>query len=191
MGDLYERYLSPSHYLVDCLVTIPAVVFSRMRRNFDLRRFLTGAVALYGSFFAFQWQSGEPFPLISAAVIAALGALALHDVYATRIAPMRRSLLGSVVAMLTAGILGGFLPWMVVFRFPASWLLLMAACYGRTKKDSTPAPVHKDHRTAAMAFEERSAVVIGGSLSLSWPSSSGLATTFACFQTRYSGSHAH
>src|SRR6185503_7620798 len=33
LGDLYERFRSPSRYAVDALITVPMVVISRIRRT--------------------------------------------------------------------------------------------------------------------------------------------------------------
>ena|SRR5258706_15717163 len=36
MGDLNERYTSPSQYVADAIQTVPFVLWSHMRRSFDL-----------------------------------------------------------------------------------------------------------------------------------------------------------
>ena len=154
LGDLHERYRSPWRYLLDCLSTIPAVVVSRVRRTLDMRRFLTDAVALYASFLAFQWQSGEPVEVTSIAILAGMAALALHDAYAMRDAPGRRSVVGSAAGTIAAGVLTRWMPWMA-FRGAAGWFLLIAASYGRGAELPSPASAPKDLRSEAMDFEKR------------------------------------
>ena len=55
LGDLYERYKSPSQYLGDLLSTMPFVVLSRIAHTTDLRFLLMDAVLVYGSFLAAAW----------------------------------------------------------------------------------------------------------------------------------------
>jgi len=90
LGDLYERYTSPSRYFGDALSAVPCVVISRIRRTTDPQVLLMEAIALYLSFVGVAWISGqsaflyEPWGLLRLAIPTAvtLIALVLADAYA-------------------------------------------------------------------------------------------------------------
>jgi preprotein translocase subunit Sec61beta len=55
LGDLYERYAGPLHYILDALRAVPLVIASRIRRTTDPAMFLMEALALYLSFLVGAW----------------------------------------------------------------------------------------------------------------------------------------
>ena len=95
LGDLHERFKSPSQYARDALSTIPLVIVSRMRRTADPQILLIQAFALYASFLTGASLDDrailhQPLGLMRLAIPAAmvLLGLILDDVYAH---PGRRS----------------------------------------------------------------------------------------------------
>jgi hypothetical protein len=96
LGDLHERYTSPSGYFRDALSAVPCVIISRIRRTTDAQVLLMEAIALYLSFVGVAWITGqsaflyEPWGLLRLAISAAvvLLALVLADAYAD---PAKRS----------------------------------------------------------------------------------------------------
>jgi hypothetical protein len=89
LGDLHERYRSPSQYLADVLSAVPCVIISRIRRTTDPQVLLMEAFALYLSFVGVAWISGqaflyEPLGLLRLAIPTAVSLVALVfvDAYA-------------------------------------------------------------------------------------------------------------
>jgi hypothetical protein len=97
-------------YIDDALVTVPCVIFSRIRRVTDPRVFVAEALALYLSFLAAAWKlGGMPFLRqqwsslrLAIPTVLALGALMLGDAY---VSTGERS---PVKAILEAGLGVGF-----------------------------------------------------------------------------------
>jgi hypothetical protein len=96
LGDLHERYTSPSRYFGDALSAVPCVIISSIRRTTDPQVLLMEAIALYLSFVGVAWISGqsaflyEPWGLLRLAIptAVALLALVLADAY---VDPAKRS----------------------------------------------------------------------------------------------------
>ena len=95
MGDLYERYRSPLHYLSDAWFGVPCVIYSQVRRTANPGVLLLDALLLYLSFFEAAWQMDReflytPLAMIKLAIPAAVAVigLMLADAYAR---PGRRS----------------------------------------------------------------------------------------------------
>ncbi len=117
LGDLHERFQSPSQYAADVLFTIPLVILSRMRRTADAEALLLQTFALYLSFVAAAWfYDGallrEPWSLMRFAVPASMVILGviLDDTYAhsgrrTSLELARGPLLGAAMALASEGIL--------------------------------------------------------------------------------------
>jgi len=115
LGDLWERYRSPTQYAVDALFTVPAVIAARIRRTADPQLLLMHAFAWYVSFlgaarFAGGNLLGEGSGLLRLGVpaAAALLCIVLDDAYSRpeRRSPAR-SLRGLVLALaITAGTRG-------------------------------------------------------------------------------------
>ena len=144
LGDLRERFKSPSQYAADALLTVPLVIFSRMRRTADPQILLIQAFALYMSFLGAAWLGDpavlrEPWGLLRLAIPAAMVMLGLilDDTYA---GPGRRSalnlargpLLGLVIAFVSQGMLwignpALALPRWIAFYGCAMSLLLSSA----------------------------------------------------------------
>jgi hypothetical protein len=55
LGDLYERYKSPSQYLADLLSTLPFLILGRIRRTTSVWLLLMDALIIYGTFLAVAW----------------------------------------------------------------------------------------------------------------------------------------
>ncbi|MGC2660996.1 MAG: hypothetical protein WA324_23830 [Bryobacteraceae bacterium] len=55
LGDLRERYRSPTHYAVEVLSTVPLVILSRIRRTADLQVILIQVFVCYVSFLVAAW----------------------------------------------------------------------------------------------------------------------------------------
>ena len=89
LGDLQERFKSPSQYLADALQTIPLVIFSQMRRVTDTQLLLMEGFAFYISFLGAALLRESTIPraqwglvrLAIPAAIAIMGSV-LSDVYA-------------------------------------------------------------------------------------------------------------
>jgi hypothetical protein len=89
LGDLHERYESPSQYVVDAIFTVPRVIESRIRRTTDAQVLLMEGCVLYMSFLAAAWKLDprlflqEPWWLLRlwVPVVLALAALVLWDAY--------------------------------------------------------------------------------------------------------------
>lgn len=116
VGDLRERYTSPSGYLFDAVTAIPMVVVSRIRRTSDGQVFLMEAFVLYLSFLAAAWKldhSGllhEQFGYFRLAIPAftALLAVKLEDAYdaserPSRLRPLQQTTLAMGLAFLVQG----------------------------------------------------------------------------------------
>src|SRR5262245_58099479 len=89
LGDLHERYNSPSRYILDALSVLPYVVFSQVRRTASGLLITGQAAALYVAFAGaslvagpgYLYDNGALVPLaITIAVM--LAALVLCDAYA-------------------------------------------------------------------------------------------------------------
>lgn len=59
LGDLHERYRTPSQYLSEAVSAVPLVIMSRIRRTTDPQALLLEAFTLYGSFAGAAWYFGE------------------------------------------------------------------------------------------------------------------------------------
>jgi hypothetical protein len=55
LGDLYERFKSPTQYLADALCVVPFVILSRIRRTTDLQVLVMEGLLLYASFVSAAW----------------------------------------------------------------------------------------------------------------------------------------
>lgn len=103
LGDLHERYRSPGRYRLEAIKTVPLVILSRIRRTTDPGLLFMCACALYLSFVAVAWVSGEMHFLIqnngyaklAVPVVTILLSLVLVDAYAR---PERRIVVGMVAA---------------------------------------------------------------------------------------------
>jgi hypothetical protein len=100
VGDLHERYRSPSQYAFDALITVPLVILSRIRRTADPQVVLIQAFALYLSFLCAAWFKDAAllqaqWGLLRLAIPAGITLLVvmLEDAYAS---PGRRSPLSLV-----------------------------------------------------------------------------------------------
>ena len=100
VGDLHERYRSPSQYAFDALITVPLVILSRVRRTADPQVVLIQAFALYLSFLCAAWFKDAAllqaqWGLLRLAIPAGITLLVvmLEDAYAS---PGRRSPLSLV-----------------------------------------------------------------------------------------------
>lgn len=133
LGDLHERNVTPRHYVLDALRTVPLVIWSRIRRTSDPELLAMYAIALYLCFFAVAWYDVRPLlyerlGLWRLAIPCAVGlvALVLEDAYAD---PARISALwwlrGPMFAVAAAFVsqaalwAGGsslVLPFVIVFR---------------------------------------------------------------------------
>ena len=98
LGDLYERFRSPTQYAADVIATVPLVILSRIRRTADPQILVIQAFALSVSFLGAAWLSDrailvEQWGLLRLAIPAlmAIIGLVLEDAYAR---PGRRSALG-------------------------------------------------------------------------------------------------
>ncbi|HLW75508.1 MAG TPA: hypothetical protein VKS01_00965 [Bryobacteraceae bacterium] len=95
LGDVYQRYRSPLHYISDAWYAVPCVVYSCIRRTADAGVLLMDAMLVYASFLAAAWQLDRQllygkYGLVKLAVpsLLAVIALMLSDAYAT---PGKRS----------------------------------------------------------------------------------------------------
>lgn len=91
LGDLHERYRSPTHYAFETLATLPLVIYSRARRTSDPQILLMQAFAMYLSFLgtAYVLDRGlltQEWALLRLAFPAtvAVFSLILADAYAKR-----------------------------------------------------------------------------------------------------------
>jgi hypothetical protein len=117
LGDLHERFQSPSQYVADALFTIPLIILSRIRRPADVEILLLQSFALYMSFAVAAWLYDgailfEPRGLLRLAIPAAMAMLGLilDDTYAhsgrrTSLELARGPLLGAAIALASEGIL--------------------------------------------------------------------------------------
>jgi len=142
LGDLYERYRSPLHYISDAWYAIPCVVYSRVRRTADPGVLLMDAMLLYVCFIAAAWRL-DPQLLygrlglvrLAIPVVPALIALMLGDAYARPVEvtgkrspmrPMTQAMLGIGFACFAQAAFSaaGFafaLPW---------WIMLLGGGFG-------------------------------------------------------------
>jgi hypothetical protein len=117
LGDLHERFQSPSQYAADVLFSIPLVILSRMRRTANAETLLIQTLASYMSFAVAAWlyngailrEPWVPLRLAIPAAMAVLG-LILDDTYAhsgrrTSLEFARGPLLGAAIALASEGIL--------------------------------------------------------------------------------------
>ena len=144
LGDLHERYRSPSQYAADVLSTVPLVILSRIRRTADPQVLLMQAFALYVSFLGAAWFKDpallhQPWGLLRLAIpagIAMLG-LILEDAYAnpgmrSPLRLVRGPVLGLALALVSQSIFWAAnndlaLPRWLVFYGCAMSLLLTSA----------------------------------------------------------------
>ena len=82
LGDLHERYSSPSQYGFDAMGTVPLIILSRIRRTADPQVLLMQAFAFYVSFLGVAWLKDEAllregWGLLRIAVPAAMAMLGL------------------------------------------------------------------------------------------------------------------
>ena len=132
VGDLYERYRSPSQYAFDALITVPLVILSRVRRTADSQVVLIQAFALYASFLCAAWFKDPAilqaqWGLLRLAIPAGITLLVvmLEDAYAS---PGRRSslrmargpVLGLAFALFSQGLFWSGNPKLAIPR----WVLL-------------------------------------------------------------------
>ena len=116
LGDLHERYSSPSQYGFDALRTIPLVIFSRIRRTTDPLVLPMQAFVLYLSFLIAAWLQDGAFlhgqaglmRLAIPAAIVMLG-LILDDAYAkpgqrSPLKLIRGPVLGFALALAAQGV---------------------------------------------------------------------------------------
>jgi hypothetical protein len=104
LGDLYERYASPSQYVMDATRTVPLVIASQIRRTTDPQVLLLEALALYFSFFTGDAHTAAAAFVhpqtgilrIAIPVIAALFGLRLVDAYVTGRSPQQASLRAAI-----------------------------------------------------------------------------------------------
>ena len=89
LGDLYERYRSPLHYISDAWFGVPCVVYSQVRRTANPGVLLLDALLLYLSFFEAAWRMDReflytPLAMLKLAIPAAVtvAGLMLTDAYA-------------------------------------------------------------------------------------------------------------
>jgi hypothetical protein len=138
LGDLYERYRSPMHYISDAWFGVPSVVFSRIRRTADPGVLLMDALLLYVSFIGAAWQLDRnlvfaPFGLTRLAIpagVAVIG-LMLSDAYAH---PGKRSALRPMVH----AALGVGMAWFAQAAFAAAgfsfalpwWITIAGGAFG-------------------------------------------------------------
>ena len=126
VGDLRERYTTTAYYIAESIVTIPFVVYSRIRRTTDSGVLLLEALALYISLFASAWAFDRPFLygdygllLLSIPAVLTLIALMFIDAYAS---PGKHSPLKPILdAALAIGI--GFLAEALLLTIDREWLL--------------------------------------------------------------------
>lgn len=59
LGDLHERYRSPLQYALEAILTVPWVIFSRVRRTTDPQVLLVQAFGLYASFIGAAWLTDK------------------------------------------------------------------------------------------------------------------------------------
>jgi hypothetical protein len=144
LGDLHERYRSPSQYIWDAACTVPLVIMSRIRRTADPQVLLMQVFALYVSFLGAAWFTNrallrEQWGLMRLAIPAAIAMLGplLEDAYAS---PGRRSplklvrgpVIGVGLALVSQGMLQAgdsdlALPRWMLFYGCAMSLLLSSA----------------------------------------------------------------
>jgi hypothetical protein len=108
LGDLWERYASPGRYLADALTTLPFLLVSQARRNISMPVFQMQALILFAAFGGLSLVefTTTRFLGVALAMLVALAALALRDVYsATPGKAIRRALLDVLVAGLCVGLL--------------------------------------------------------------------------------------
>lgn len=125
-GDLRERYTATGPYIAESIVTIPFVVYSRIRRTTDSGVLLLEALALYLALFASAWTFDRPFLysdygllLLSIPAAFTLVALIFIDAYAS---PGKHSPLKPILdAALAIGI--GFLGEALLLTVDRDWLL--------------------------------------------------------------------
>ncbi len=131
LGDLYERYRSPMHYISDAWYSVPCVVYSRIRRAADPGLLLMDAMLLYVSFIAAAWQLDRELLhghlgllRLAIPVAVAMAVLMLGDAYAkpgkpSALRPLMQAMLGVGLTCLAQGAFAaaGFsfaLPWWIV-----------------------------------------------------------------------------
>jgi hypothetical protein len=117
VGDLHERYRSPTQYCLEALCTVPLVIASRIRHTADPRVLLIQAFALYVSFLGAARVAGgallgEQWGLLRLAIPAAfaLFGMILEDAYAhpgrrTALSLVRGPVVGLGLALLSQAVL--------------------------------------------------------------------------------------
>ena len=135
LGDLHERYRSPSQYAAEALLAVPLVILSRVRRTTDPAILLLQACVLYLAFAGAAWSNDEHFltqnwGLLRLCVPAgvALLTMVLEDAYARQTPRTARQLsrgprFGAAMALL----FGRNLPVWTLFAGCGMGLLLSSA----------------------------------------------------------------
>jgi hypothetical protein len=124
LGDLRERYSSPTRYLRDALNTIPFVVGSGMRRVFHPGLSAIAAAIFWGMVYQGPLQPGWGILLALIPALLSVAALVLRDVY--RIPGMKpfRAAAIDVVCVLGVGAL-----WQALLRLTAPHLMALDAVF--------------------------------------------------------------
>jgi hypothetical protein len=98
LGDFHERYISPMHYVLDAIRTVPLVILSRIRRTTDPQVLLMHAFALYVSFAGAAWfadravlASDRGLLCLAIPIVVVMLGIMLEDAYAK---PGPRTVLG-------------------------------------------------------------------------------------------------
>jgi hypothetical protein len=136
IGDLRERYVSDSQYFVEAVWTIPAVVWSRIRRTTDPQVLLMEGLALYACFLLPAWTTRtfllEDWAFLRLAIppAVALLVLILMDAYAapgklSALRPVRDAVFGLTLASL-AEVASGSLPLRVMLMGGGMSVLLVS-----------------------------------------------------------------
>ena len=115
VGDLHERYNSSRQYALDAFLTVPLVIFSRIRRTTDPQILVLQALAVHGSLLLSAWLKdrallNEPWGLLRLALPVGimLLSLILEDAYAkpgwrSPLMLVRGPVIGLALAMSVAG----------------------------------------------------------------------------------------
>jgi len=129
-GDLWERFRSPLHYLIDAATTLPFILTSQIRRSTNGPLFGLQAFTLFASLGGFEPAiDGSPVPMSARALIATLVAmvmLLLRNAYrATNLWTAMRAV-GDVLCVLLAVGLSQLLLILLgepAWRLPMGWLI--------------------------------------------------------------------
>jgi hypothetical protein len=167
LGDLSERYQSPSKYILDALSTIPRLIISQVRRTWDGALIAIEACAVFMAFESTWRFAGLPLAddsgqlaSLAFSVAAGLIGLILHGVYTNgRRRPHSISVSAGIICftsvvagqVLALGIAPRLmLPWTVIFHggpLAAAIVTLVNSCLWTARPRTSPAQVHLDaHR---------------------------------------------